>query len=243
MVPLDCGWEECVPGYIFGPTVRLYYLLHYVTEGEGRFLKNGTWHTVQAGDMFVIHPREITTYQGSIEHPWTYIWVSFQSPAVPEFLDTPVIRQPPVRKVMERLREQVENDPQDGRIFSLVYELLWRLSSGVSVQPDKHNSYAAYAKAYLDTAYMRRVTIGEIARNLHIDRRYLTNLFRETYGKPPQTYLMQLRLNQARDFLNQGYSVTEAAALAGFSDLSNFSRQYKQYFDCSPSRDMTPQEH
>ena len=47
---------------------------------------------------------------------------------------------------------------------------------------------------------------------------------------------MQLRLEQARDFLNQGYGVTEAAALAGFTDLSNFSRQYKRCFGISPSR-------
>ena len=47
---------------------------------------------------------------------------------------------------------------------------------------------------------------------------------------------MRLRLEQAREFLGQGYGVTEAAALAGFSDLSRLSRQYKRQFGASPSR-------
>ena len=92
------------------------------------------------------------------------------------------------------------------------------------------------AKTYLETAYMRQVSIQEIADTLHIDRRYLTILFRETYGKPPQAYLMQLRLEQARNFLNQGFGVAEAASMSGFSDLSNFSRQYKRTFGICPSR-------
>ena len=50
----------------------------------------------------------------------------------------------------------------------------------------------------------------------------------------PQEYLMQLRLQQANKFLQQGYSVSEAAAMAGFSDLSNFSRKYKAVFGVSP---------
>ena len=92
------------------------------------------------------------------------------------------------------------------------------------------------AKAYLETSYMQPVSIQKLADTLHIDRRYLTVLFREAYGEPPQAYLMRLRLEQAREFLGQGYGVTEAAALAGFSDLSNFSRQYKRQFGASPSR-------
>ena len=83
---------------------------------------------------------------------------------------------------------------------------------------------------------MQPVSIQKLADTLHIDRRYLTLLFRKAYGMPPQAYLMRLRMQQqAQEFLDQGYGVAEAAALAGFSDLPNFSRQYKRVFGVSPS--------
>ena len=109
------------------------------------------------------------------------------------------------------------------------------MSRNSPLSQDRTNSYAAYAKTYLETSYMQPVSIQGIADALHIDRRYLTVLFRQAYGIPPQAYLMELRLDQARAFLTQGYGVTEAATMSGFSDLANFSRRYKQRFGISPS--------
>ena len=236
LAPLNFGWEACAPGHQFGPAVRHYYLLHYVLEGEGTFLKGGATYRVDAGDLFVIRPEEVTTYRASTARPWQYVWLGFQAGETPPFLQVPVIRQPPVRKLFESLREQCRYEHQDGRVFALLYDVLWRLSQDAPPPASRQEPYAAYAKAYLETSYMQPVSIQKLADTLHIDRRYLTVLFREAYGEPPQAYLMRLRLEQAREFLGQGYGVTEAATLAGFSDLSNFSRQYKRQFGASPSR-------
>lgn len=236
LAPLNFGWEACAPGHQFGPAVRHYHLLHYVLEGEGTFLKGGVIYRVEAGDLFVIRPEEVTTYRASTARPWQYVWLGFQAGETPPFLQAPVIRQPPVRKLFESLREQCRYEHQDGRVFALLYDVLWRLSQDAPPPASRQEPYAAYAKAYLETSYMQPVSIQKLADTLHIDRRYLTVLFREAYGEPPQAYLMRLRLEQAREFLGQGYGVTEAATLAGFSDLSNFSRQYKRQFGASPSR-------
>lgn len=235
LAPLNYGYEACEPGHRFGPAVRHYHLLHFVLEGEGTFFKEEVLHRVRAGDLFVICPEEVTTYQASQTVPWKYVWLGFQAGETPEFLRPPVLRQPPVRKLFEQLRDQYQYGPQDGKIFALLYELLYRLSQDTPAPSRRPNDYAAYAKAYLETSYMQPVSIQRIAAALHIDRRYLTNLFREAYGLPPQAYLMELRLEQAQRFLAQGYAVTEAASLAGFSDLSNFSRQYKRRFGQCPS--------
>ncbi len=239
LVPLNYGYEECVPGHSFGPAVRHYHLLHYVLEGEGTFFQGGTAHNVGPGDLFVILPEELTTYCADQETPWTYVWLGFRAEETPDFLKSPVLHHPPVRKLFEQLRdlslEIPQDGSQDGMVFSLLYELLWLLSRNSPLSQDRTNSYAAYAKTYLETSYMQPVSIQGIADALHIDRRYLTVLFRQAYGIPPQSYLMELRLDQARAFLTQGYGVTEAAAMSGFSDLANFSRRYKQRFGMSPS--------
>ena len=95
--------------------------------------------------------------------------------------------------------------------FSLCFkDLLDRLSRDAPVSA-RRDAYAAYAKAYLETMYMQPVSIQQIADTLHIDRRYLTALFRQAYGQSPKAYLTELRLDQAKSFLRQGHSVTEAS--------------------------------
>ena len=75
--PVDCGWERCEPSHSFGPTARMYWLLHYVVSGSGVFESGGVRHPVRAGQMFVIHPLETTFYQADEHDPWEYIWIGF----------------------------------------------------------------------------------------------------------------------------------------------------------------------
>ena len=57
--PLQCGWEQCEAGHSFGPTVRGFYLIHYVLSGRGIFSAHGTDFSLRKGQMFIIHPHRI----------------------------------------------------------------------------------------------------------------------------------------------------------------------------------------
>jgi len=234
IAPLIYGYEECRPEHAFGPAVRHYYLLHYVLEGKGTFYKDGKAYPVRQGDLFVILPEELTVYQADKEEPWKYYWIGFEAEDTPEFLKSAVIRQPDVRQFFERARDGWYGMRNDGSVFALLYEVLWHLSEKAPQKNRRTKDYAAYTRTYLETMYAKSVCIQEIARTLHIDRRYLTSLFSRTYGISPQAYLLQIRLTQAKAFLEQGYSVTETAEMSGFTDISNFSRQYKKNYGICP---------
>nr|WP_296487018.1 AraC family transcriptional regulator [uncultured Acetatifactor sp.] len=235
VAPLHYGYEECCSGHTFGPAARQYHLLHYVLAGKGTFCKDGKVYPVEQGDMFVILPEEITAYQADEENPWKYCWIGFEAKDTPEFLKRAVIRQPDVRRLFERVREGQCGLKNDGSVFTLLYEVLWHLSEERPRNYKTANDYAGYTRNYLETMYAKPVCIQEIAEGLHIDRRYLTTLFRNAYGVPPQTYLLQVRLTQARELLEQGYGVAETAEMTGFTDISNFSRKYKAIYGMCPS--------
>ena len=234
--PVFYGYEVCSPGHTFGPAVRKDPLVHYVLEGEGTFTVNGQTHTLKKGDMFVILPGQVTTYRASDHDPWHYAWISFCADTTPACLQSPVLRQMPVRHIFTFLRDHGEEENLTGKIFALTHELLWLLSKDQTQPRQQQSGYAAYTKTYLDTFYMRRISIQELADGLHVDRRYLTAMFRKQYGLPPQAYLMELRLCKAKEFLEDGHRVWEAATMAGFSDLANFSKQYKSRFGCNPGK-------
>lgn len=237
ITPVTYGYEACKSGHSYGPAVRRYYLLHYVLEGRGEFFHKDGTYTIGPGEIFVILPGEVTTYRADRDNPWHYVWLGFESDIPLPFLEEPVLRQKPVRHVFDSLVRYCGAAGVESKIYALMYDLLWMLQRGTGEPERQGKSYAAYTKAYLEDSYMFPVCMQTLAERLHIDRRYMTAVFREAFGVSPQAYLTELRLRRARDFLQQGYPVGEAALMAGFSDPANFSRKYRQRFGVSPVTD------
>jgi AraC-like DNA-binding protein len=50
-----------------------------------------------------------------------------------------------------------------------------------------------------------------------------------------QQYLLNVRMEEATNYLRQGFSVKECAHMVGYEDVSNFSKLYKKHFGKSPA--------
>ena len=64
--PTQFGFQECHPGHSFGPSVRPFWLLHYVISGTGIFTRNGTTYQIAPGEIFVIPPKPTKRIRGII---------------------------------------------------------------------------------------------------------------------------------------------------------------------------------
>ena len=238
ITPIDVGYEACLPGHSFGPSIRKYYLLHFVHSGSGFFKKGGQTYSVGAGDIFVIHPDEVATYRATDDDPWVYTWISFTSPELPFFLKEPVIRKPDpaVEKSFTRIQNMDYDQNTDvGLVFAEIYNILSKLSGGRHIsEQSRINDYAAFARSYIETNFDGSVRLSDIAERLFISPKYLTRVFSKVYGISPQEYLIRLRLEHADSLLKHGYSVSDSAYLSGFSDHSNFAKKYKSYYGICP---------
>ena len=231
ITPLFYGYEKCKSLHSFGPFVRPCYLIHYVLSGKGIFEYENRITEVSKGDIFIIHPGEITKYTADKKEPWEYSWLAFSSTETIPFLEPHIIEKPPVSGIFMRLRDYDDGVNREPLVFSLVFELLWLLSSNTEY---KEVGYASYAKSYIELNYMKKISIEALASSLHIDRHHLCRVFKEKYSLSPQEFLVSTRLNKAKEFLLRGHTASQAALLSGFSDYSNFSRKYKEFFGVPP---------
>ena len=233
VTPEIYGFEVCKRGHSWSPANCRYYLLHYIFEGTGTVEQNGKTYTAGKDDLIIHEPSDTTSwYVADKETPWVYAWMGFRvDPLLPPFSDM-VIHAPAARNIFSALQE-CENEFPTDRIYSLIHDLLQLFGQKNTTKAPRN--YAEIAKVYLDNSSYQ-VPIEKIANALHIDRRYLTTLFRKAYGLSPQQYQMKLRMEKARDLLMNGFSVTDASVRSGFSDLSNFSKKYKQYYGITPQQ-------
>ena len=235
--PRICGQEACAPSHGYGPTVRDYWLFHYVTEGEGMFRIGEREYHLHASQMFIIRPGELTFYEADRENPWNYIWIGFDSSIpMPSVLGEDVLTLPQGRPLFEAFLKAGDlTAEKEIYLCGKIWELLYMLSSRQK-KTDQKELYIQQAKNFMESEYMMGITVSELAARLGLDRSYFSNLFKQSQGKSPQQYLNEVRMSQAAAQLTeQGNTVTETAASVGYADVFAFSRMFKQYYGVSPS--------
>lgn len=115
---------------------------------------------------------------------------------------------------------------------------LWRSHRGagsVSDAQDPGDLHAVErARDFLGTRFSRQVRLASIAAECGMSAFQLIRVFQRVLGVSPYAYLVQLRVNRARDLLHQGIGVSEVAYSCGFSDQSHLTRVFKKAIGVPP---------
>ncbi|SFA93278.1 AraC-type DNA-binding protein [Cohnella sp. OV330] len=89
---------------------------------------------------------------------------------------------------------------------------------------------------YISSRYQEPITINEAAAVCNFTPTYFCSLFKKSTGKTFTEYLNMLRVHEAELLLRTGkVTVSEAAQLSGFSNLTYFGRVFKQLKGVRPS--------
>ncbi|MFC4597681.1 response regulator transcription factor [Cohnella hongkongensis] len=96
-------------------------------------------------------------------------------------------------------------------------------------------SYVDYVKKAVAERYNRKISFAELAKELNINRNYLSNLFKKETGVSFVSYLGSYRAAKAKALLKKKrYTVYEIAEMVGYQDPAYFSRMFKSVTGMSP---------
>lgn len=80
---------------------------------------------------------------------------------------------------------------------------------------------------YIEQNLSHPLTLDIIARDLCLDKYYLSHLFKNETESSIFQYILVKRVALAKELLASGANVTEACHGAGFNDYSNFIRSFR----------------
>lgn len=101
-----------------------------------------------------------------------------------------------------------------------------------------HNPKAIAAVELMQAHIEDLIAIDDLARRVAITRRQLERLFSAHLKCTPSQFYLQVRLDRARELLQQtALSVTDVSVACGFGSSSYFSRAYRARFKTSPKDD------
>ncbi len=247
----NTGYEKCHPGYQWGPGVRDHYLLHHIICGRGCYRMGGKEYHLKSGDTFLLFPQVESSYQADRQEPWEYAWVGFAgNDAYSMIANTDFSREHPVlnqsdisEELFEKIRAVYEangNTFQDavsmtGAVYSLM-GFLMKHTKGERRPANLQADYVERAKQYIAEQYSYPISVEDVADYTGVSRSYLFRLFQGMMNQSPKEYLLQYRIGQACQLLNQtDLTVGSIAHSVGFEDNLYFSKVFKKYKSCTPS--------
>ena len=92
------------------------------------------------------------------------------------------------------------------------------------------------ARAFLHDALADKITLDALAEHAGLDKFHLVRAFRAEVGLPPYEYLTHVRVARAKELLQRGMLVAEAAQAVGFYDESQLHRHFRRIAGITPGR-------
>ena len=121
--------------------------------------------------------------------------------------------------------------------FHMLQWVDYSLSAAVRELSEKEGSSSVIeqVESYLSSHYTEKVSRSDLAARFYLSQDYLSHAFSSRYGITIPEYINRRRISKAKEDLDRGKSVTEAASEAGFDNLSYFSTLFKKMTGVSPS--------
>lgn len=234
-----------------------HYELLFCLTGQLPYRVEGSAYRLEPGTVLFIHPYQLhqaTPARASAER----IALRFRSCVLEQrgqdlahlFLEEApkqnnlLFLDPKAQKVIygilsDMLREKAEDGFCRAQVEdALLTQLLFYLARVPGQSPPQRESseerLVQRVIEYLEEHLAEENSLSHLGEQFFTDRYQLSRSFSKQVGCPPHRYLTYKRLQRAAQLIEEGTPASQAAALCGFEDYSNFYRRFRSAFGTNP---------
>lgn len=216
------------------------FQLKYTYEGEGELIYCGKTHQLGPNQGYVIDCRKPHEYHIK-KKPWkhseihffgtpsSFIMDQFSTDDIVCFEVAETIFQPEIETLLT-LHESIIPYRELQISHQLEHILLMILCRSDSYQQtiNKIPENLHFLLSYIDLHYMEPLTLDYLAEFSNISKFHLCKLFQKYLGLSPKEYILQLRIENAKNLLrNTTIPANKIASMVGINDENYFYRLFK----------------
>lgn len=228
------------------------YVVGVMLAGCNAYQRRGARHYARPGDLCLLNPGEVHdggAHGESFSYRMSYPSIALMSElladatgkerAAPPFFRDTLARDAEAaalfRAAHERLEARGDRLAADAYLVSAYGLLLLRHADACAPAGlGREAPSIARARHYLDAHFAREIELRKVAEVARLSPFHFLRAFRRETGLTPHAYLMNRRVNAARQQLGRGDSPAEVALACGFFDQSHLSRVFKAHTGVTP---------
>lgn len=217
----------------------------FTRRGKGILRVDGKELVQTPGSVFFMSAGVPHEYKPA-ENDWETAWTVFRGAHLQELLtelgfgrwnEVSGADLSGCESIFSRILSAVK-DPVSGgdRCSLLIYEYLLEARALLVTGKSGSGGLISPALERMDEQYMRDITLEELAGLCGVSLQHFCRVFRSQTGMRPMEYLARRRISEAKRLLNSTqHSITEIAALTGYSTPTYFGTVFRRYEGTTPS--------
>lgn len=228
------------------------YSFGVTLAGRQDFFSSGAFHRSLPGNIIVFNPGEVHDGQAGTDDSLHYRMVYIHPDQLEPMLTTAgvkdsrdfqiadnLIKDPQLRQHILNMADLIEQSDNKLQQECELYQLAARVAQCYGqYSPDRvvrrADRLLLQARDYIHANLMSDMSLDEISQQANLSKYHFLRMFREYYGITPHQYILNCRINKAREALEQGSSLEDIVFDYGFSDLSHLNRRFKPVYGMTP---------
>lgn len=231
------------------------YALGLIEDGALRFRYQRREHVAQPGDINLVVPGECHDGRAGDGKGWTYRMFYLSAHVLldaanelgiggglPDFA-AGVLQDPELAECIRATHIRLMHPDagmleQESRLLHLLTFWIRRHAEqpGSEFRPGSEPLAVRRAKDYLAAHYAHNSGLADLAEAAGMSSFHLLRVFARTTGQTPHEFLIQKRVDAAKELLRSSLSLARIAADCGFADQSHMTRLFRRQHGLTPGK-------
>ncbi len=217
-------------------TNRPSYGLSFCTEGQITYTQNGKEYISDPAHAVILPMGESYSIYGDKKGVFPVINFGCSEFLCDEIIVIPIGNPESYIKDYEQMKSLMLFRKNRTKIISILYSIIHRLSVSGSISSET----LLPAIRYLESNYTNpNLTNALLAHQCAISEVYFRKLFSKHYNTTPKQYVMDIRIDKAKQLLTDGIlKINVISEKSGFSNSYHFCRVFKEKTGLTPTEYM-----
>lgn len=229
------------------------YSIGITLKGQQDFFSNGIYHKSQAGNVIFFNPEQphdgCSGSETGLEYNMLYIpadtltnlmltfgQISQNKARLKSSMFQDDLLSLNLIGLFYNIQQPLSNLEEEAILLTMAQSVL-RLGGGTPYAKrdlSRKDSLLLRAQDYILSNLEQKFSIDDISQAVNISKYHFIRLFNEQYGMTPHQYVINCRINRAKNQLENGDKASDIALDLGFADINHFNRQFRRVFGITP---------
>lgn len=225
-----------------------------ITAGRSTYVHEQSAFEVAAGTVVLMNPGDVHACNPIDNQPWSYLMLYVETPwltdlqhqlgfsAALEFrrFSTTHLDDTALFGCLTALYAVLVDEQQDvlakhSAAVEFFSDLQSRLNP-VEQPPREPNFKLERAAEFIREHCTELLSLDDICAAAQLSPSYLIRAFKQHFGMTPHAFVVNQRIQFARECLRRGQLIADVALEAGFADQAHFQRAFKQHLAATPGQ-------